>query len=1053
MIRAWAPPLALLCALLTTAPRPAPAQPDPPALPSLPVDYSIRHWSGKDRLPLRSVEAILQTRDGFIWFGMNNGLGRFDGANFQVFEPANTPALPVSYVTTLAEDRDGSLWIGSAGGGLARFTHGRFHRYSEADGLANEQVKALHVAGNGTLWIGTDGGGIFSRDPATGAFQQFREPHGLPEPFVFGITEDTTGRLLVVTHNHGPLRQSGNRFEPIPLDPPHSGESGFALTRSPQGRIWLGTSSGIYRLEDDVFRRWEPSLAIPGHDPVVAWETEPDRVWLGTAQGLVLWDHGRCTSYPIGGGSSGRFASAFLEDREGSLWTNAEGAGVVQLRRTKFVTIGPNEGLAHDVVTAVTTSRDGALWVGTPKGLHRFLQGRNDTFRLEHGLPDDFIFSLAQDTAGTFWVATRLGGLATFDGQRFIPIPPPHQIPVRGAWCITPTRDGSVWVGTTRGAFRYQNQQRVEHLVGEDVLSNDDVRAIAEDRDGTLWFGTSYGLNRRRNGVMQSFSKLEGLPPIEVTVALHPDPDGSLWIGTMTRGLFLCRSNRFHHFGAPQGFLADGIMSITPEADKALWIGSSRGVHRISRRSLLDVADGLAPQVSVQSFGRKDGLISEECSGTIQPTAARDAEGRLWISTSDGLATIHPDRIPENPTPPRTHIERIALEGASPMLEIPGRTAAEAHAASTPTHAILRAASEPLNPQTPASLHRATFEVAGIDTVWIPPGQDRLEFQYAGLSFVLPEAVQFSYKLENYDPDWVRAGTRRVAYYTRIPPGRYVFRVRATNDDSTAGEPANLAVVVAPAWWQTPLLRASAAIILATALSALIGIRIRALQRRQHAASELSRHLIRSQERERSRLAGELHDGIGQEIQLIRNRSELALQRLEPTADLARELHAISATAARAIHGVRSLSRGLRPPELDQLGLTQALRWLGTNAAEASSSRLESSIAPIDGLLPRELELDLYRVAQEALNNAMKHGHASEITLEVERDPQQITLSVFDNGQGFDPATTADQPTSGSGLSTMRERAAMLGGTLDIRSERNIGTRLTLLVPLPTPPT
>ncbi|MBL9126602.1 MAG: hypothetical protein JNL97_03090, partial [Verrucomicrobiales bacterium] len=575
--RARAPAWALIGMLLSWACG-LPARPAEPSFHSrLPLDYSVRRWTGKGGLPLRSVEAILQTRDGFIWFGMNGGLGRFDGASFQVYDPANTPALPVSYITALAEDLDGSLWIGSAGGGLTHFVRGYFRNFGETNGLDNAQVKSLYVARDGLLWIGTDGGGAFSREPRSGAFRRYGPDEGLVEPFVFGITEDRNGELLVATHNMGPFRRRGGRFERVPMVPPASGASGFALTRSPNGRVWLGTASGVYRLEDSEFRLWPPSRDIPGHDAVVAWEVEDDHVWLGTAQGLVQWRAGAFTNYAIGGGSSGRFASAFLRDQEGSLWTSVEGAGVIQLRRSKFGTLGAEDGLADDVVTSVTSTRNGDVWIGTPKGLHRFADGVLETFGKEDGLTDTFVFSLAEDSTGTLWVSTRLGGLCLLEGRRFVPLPKSEQPPNRGPWCITPVRDGSVWIGTRNGAIRYRDRRRVEHLNGSDVLSNDDVRSIAEDGDGGLWFGTSYGLNHRANGRTTAFTKLTNLPPLEVTVALHPDPDGSLWIGTMTRGLFLHRAGRFHHFGPAQGFHADGILSITPEGSKALWIGTSRG--------------------------------------------------------------------------------------------------------------------------------------------------------------------------------------------------------------------------------------------------------------------------------------------------------------------------------------------------------------------------------------------------------------------------------------------------------------------------------------------
>ncbi len=1013
--------------------------------PRLPVDYSIRHWSGKEGITIRSVEAILQTRDGFLWFGMNSGLGRFNGASFQVFDPANTPALGVSYVTALAEDQDGTLWIGTAGGGITHYSYGVFERFSATNGLANEQVKCLHVARDGRLWIGTDGGGVFVRDPKTGSFLSYGDAAGLSEPFVIGITENDRGELLFVTYKDGPFRLVNNRFEPVRLSPPHSGGAGFSLTRSLQGRVWLGTPSGVYRLENDVFHLWTPAEQIPGHDPVVAWEFAENDIWLGTAQGLVHWENGNWTAYPIGGGSSGRFASAFVRDREGSIWKSAEGTGVVQLRRTKFVTFGVQEGMSDEVITTVSSTRDGALWVGTPRGLHRFREGRLDTFSKDHGLPDTFIFSVGEDTHGALWVATRLGGLAVFDGERFHPVPREHQLPVRAAWCVTPTRDGSVWVGTSRGAFQYRDRRRVDHIHGKERLPNDDVRSIAEDSEGGLWFGTSYGLNRLKDGQMDTFNAVSNLPPMEVVIALQPDTDGSLWIGTMSRGLFLCRSNLFYHFGSAAGLQADSITSITLEGTNALWLGTTRGVQRVTRASLDARVNGSSRPIDFQVFTRREGLGSDECSGTIQPTATMDSDGRIWIATTSGLSTLHPSRIPRNQTLPLPHIDRVAVEGPNLIPTLGGRTL---EGGTSQLAAINPLSTDWGDTPAPAAQRRSVFNVIGLDTVWIPPGQDRLEIQYSGLSFVLPEAVTFLYQLQGYDSDWVNAGGRGVAYYTRVPPGRYLFQVRARNEDGSTSQPTTITVLVAPAWWQTTWFRVVAGLVLAGLVFSLFAMRVRSIERKQRASSELSRHLIRSQEQERCRLAGELHDGIGQELQLIRNRSELTQQRMTPSEDVVRELQAISTTAARAIQGVRLLSRGLRPPELDQLGLTQALRWLVTNASEASSARLESRVEAVDGYLPHEQELDFYRVAQEALNNAMKHGQASEITLEVERSSTGLSLSIFDNGCGFDHDLVNSSPTRGSGLKTMRERAAMLGGTLDIRSQIRSGTRLTLEVPL-----
>jgi signal transduction histidine kinase len=254
-------------------------------------------------------------------------------------------------------------------------------------------------------------------------------------------------------------------------------------------------------------------------------------------------------------------------------------------------------------------------------------------------------------------------------------------------------------------------------------------------------------------------------------------------------------------------------------------------------------------------------------------------------------------------------------------------------------------------------------------------------------------------------------------------------------------------VTILPAWWQRLWLRAAMAFALVGVIITAIARRVRSLQAQQSASADLSRQLIRSQEQERARLAAELHDGLAQQLQLIRNRAELALDRHRPDENAARELLAISATASRAISSVRAITRGLRPPEIDQLGLTQALRWLAELVASSFRGKLEARVDGVDGVLSREDEVHVYRVAQEALNNAVKHGEASEITFEVERRPDAVHLSIYDDGRGFNPEAVAANPHSGSGLKTLKERAVMLGGALELRSEPGVGTRLTLRVP------
>ncbi len=1011
----------------------------------LPVEYSIKRWISSEQLPFSNVEALAQTRDGFIWFAMNGGLGRFDGLALEVYNSRNTPELPVAVNTSLLEDRDGGLWIGSAGGGLARLAGGRFERFGAEQGLANEQVKAMCLGPDGRLWIGTDGGGLFVRRP-DGRFEAFGADEGLPDRFIANLKVDPSGQLVVATYTKGLFLLRDNRFEAIPVEPKPVDGREMALTQGGSGRIWMGTRGGIYLFDGTRFALWPEEGSFEGARPLMAWETARGVVWLGTERGLIRWEDGDWAEYATGGAAAPRMPGGFLVDHEGSIWLSTEGAGLVQLRATALTTLGSDEGLAGDEITSVVVARDQSLWVGTTDGLTRVdLQGRR-RFGPDDGLPDPCVFSVQEDAAGGIWVSTRRSGLFRWDGQRFGPVPGVGDPRVQVAWCLATGQNGSMWVGTTRGAYEFRDGQVVRTLNGQAGLSNDDVRCILDAGDGVVWVGTSYGLNRVTAEGVETYTVTDNKEPIEVVVALHLDADGALWLGTMARGLFRLQDGRFVRYSTDDGLPDNGIASIMEDAQERLWLGTGSGLAVASRRELAAKARRPELPLNFRNYRRADGMRSEEFAATIQPTAAKSADGRMWFATGNGLVTVAPRSPAHRRPPPLVTLERVAVEGPQPVDSLRGRRLGRSEIRLAP-------AGELGFVPAPAGIRRTVFAPHGFELLRIPPRQERLGFQFISPSFVAPHSVNYRFRLSGFDPDWVDAGTRRAAYYTRVPPGRYRFEVEARSDAGVwSGPGAGLDVVVEPAWWEMVPVRAAGVGIVLGWGALFYQVRTRKLRRQREEAARFSRQLIRSQEQERARIAGELHDGLGQELQLIRNRAEIALRRGGAGSEVAGQLQSISATAARAIDGVRALSRGLRPPELDQLGLTQALRWLGQNNAESAPQRIEFRIEDVDAALGAEPEVDFYRVAQEALSNAVRHSGATEITFEVQWTPEGLQISVFDNGNGFTRDTDTDGEASsrnGSGLRNMEERAGLLNAVFTLHSEPGVGTRLTMVVPVP----
>lgn len=628
----------------------------------LPVEFSIRRWSATERLPLSSVEAMVQTRDGFIWFAMNGGLGRFDGENLRVFDAANTPELPVPVITALAEAPDGSLWIGSAGGGLVRWDAGRFQRFGLADGLLNEQVKALSLGGDGRLWIGTDGGGVFVRNP-DGRIRNYGPTEGLEDPYVVGLKMDVSGKLIVATFREGPWVLIGERFRRLELNPAPANRADLSLTQAESGRVWLGTSGGVYAFEGERFERWAPGDSLGGATALTAWEVSTNEVWIGTDRNLIRWKHGDWTAYPTGGATAPRMANSFLIDHEGSVWLSVEGGGLLQLRPTPVAVLGAAEGLAGNEVTSVCEARDGALWIGTTHGLTRHGPEGSRLFTREDGLPDLCVFSVQEDAADSMWVSTRRGGVVRWLGGRFVPVAGSGGKSPDVGWCVVRGRGQGMWVGTPHGLLEYQDGRFVRQIAGDQGLSNNDVRCVVEQADGVLWVGTSYGLNRISASGVQVFTVTERNEPLDVVISLHLDGEGALWIGTMARGLFRLQDGELHRYSTADGLPDNAINSIMEDPENQLWLATGNGLAVVSRHEL--VARQLQPELplNLRVYRRSDGLRSEEMTGTIQPTAARTADGRLWFCTANGLASFAPKAAAPRISMPRVSLERVAMEG------------------------------------------------------------------------------------------------------------------------------------------------------------------------------------------------------------------------------------------------------------------------------------------------------------------------------------------------------------------------------------------------------
>jgi len=698
-------------------------------------------WGTEEGLPQNTVPAILQSHDGYVWVGTELGVARFDGLRFTVFNKDNTPELRSNVVVALLEDRAGDLWIGTLGGGVTRLSHGKFVNFSSKEGLSNDAVISLLEDRAGNIWVGTDGGGLdrFRR----GRFSVYTTKNGLPNNEVFALAEDGKGSLWIGTHD-GLSRFSEGRFTTYRTADGLPNAYVKCLALGHDGALWIGTNGGgVAVLRDGKFRYYDTANGLPINAIASLHEDRRGSVWVGTiGRGLCRIRGEAISCLSTKEGLSGTDIFSLLEDQDGDLWIGT-GGGLDRLSSGKlFATYGVKEGLSSAVTLPVFEDHAGDLWAGTNGGgLNRLHDGKFTSLTAKDGLGDNLVFSIAEGQDGDLWIGTRKG-LSRLREGRFDTYTKKEGLPSDVVMATFVDREGCVWIGTRAGLCRLKDGKFTTYTT-KDGMSDNLVQAIYQDREGSLWIGTGGGLNRFKDGSFEVFDSKRGLSN-GVVFCIHQDSEGVLWVGTDGGGLNRLKNGKFISYTKKDGLLDDAVFQILEDDKGDLWMSSNKGVFRVSKQQLNDFARNKTHQLKCVSYGIADGMKSKECNGGFQPAGYRGHDGRLWFPTQKGVAVVDPKNAGIGAPPPPVTVEEAFVDH----------------------HAI-----------DPGSESR------------VPPGHGELEFLYTAPTFKMAQRTIFRYKLEGFDRNWVEAGSRRTAYYTNIPPGKYRFRVIASSGDGTWSSP------------------------------------------------------------------------------------------------------------------------------------------------------------------------------------------------------------------------------------------------------------------------
>lgn len=710
------------------------------------TQYRIDTWTRKEGLPQNAVEAIAQTPDGYLWIGTQEGLARFDGARFTVFNARNTEDLGDDYVAALLSDREGTLWVGTETG-LFSYRDGRFRSHPAA--ATERGVASLFEGRDGTIWIGARRGPlcVLREDEVS----PFADADGAVLEGVLGIAQDRAGRLCFAAGRFHCLEDGRFRAYDLPAskaEPP----AVSTLAVDNDGRLWVGTlGDGWFEMRDGVFRAGETDPVGPGATVFRLFVDRGGNLWGGTGtSGLVRRRDDRLEVLGEKDGLSHDMVKAIFEDHEGSLWVGTAGGGLNRLTDRKFTSLSVPEGLSHFFVHSVLEDDSGALWVGTGEGLDRLVGGAVTHFGETDGLRSLIILGLWEDREGAIWVGTALGASRFRDG-RFEPYPSPRVV-----FALYQDTDGTMWAGSVSGLYRQEGDRFVkpDWAAGYGLTSS-----IAGDRDGNLWFGVfRSGLVKYDHGTATLFSTEDGLADNGV-LGIYVDERDVVWFATHGGGLHRLEDGRFTVFDADAGLPCQNLYWVLEDDLGSLWVSCGDGVFSVPRKQLDEVAAGARRGVDAVLYGTGDGMRNSECNGGQQPAGWKGADGTLWFPTGDGLVSIDPANIHRNEVPPPVVVERVLVDDVE-------------YADTAPR----------------------TF----------PPGRGRLQFDYTGLSLLAPERVRFRFRLEGFEEDWVDAGSRRTAFYTNIPPGSYTFRVLAANNDGVWNETgASFPFRLRPHYYQT----------------------------------------------------------------------------------------------------------------------------------------------------------------------------------------------------------------------------------------------------------
>jgi signal transduction histidine kinase/ligand-binding sensor domain-containing protein len=945
-------------------------------------------WTVRNGVP-NDIVAIQQTRDGYLWLGTGEGLFRFDGVRFRQYQPSKEnslfSSLFASRISALLATNDGGLWIAHQGRGVRSsfLRNGEVQSYASPDPLHPGNILAFAQSPDGTMWAATD----YGLERLEGAHWIDAGPHyDLASSYPETVFVDHRGTLWANTRT-GLIYRTAGQAQFQTADATIS--ENVDITESHDGSVWIASVRGWVR------RVTRPDGSLVAEQPLIVAKslgiafTHDGALWITTVgDGLFRMPSANqaIEHFTERDGLLNDFSDTVFEDRENNVWVTSS-RGLDQFRPSKLIPIELAHGATY---ISMVENPSGGLLVGS-EGLMNTVNGIVTRVLS----PPSRIECAYLDPLDRVWLG-GVDGLWRLSGDRLLPYPLPAGLTPTGhnVQAMTLDRAGSLWVSFDRnGVYRLQGGSWTRSGGLPNFPPGAALRETTDSK-GRIWFGYRDNLLAVLDGSKISlFTPQQGVN-IGNVISIY-EAEGRIWIAG-DNGIEVLENSYFHNISAADPGVLKGISGIAVDGNGDMWLNSLPGIVHIKANEIQRALENHGYAIAAERLDYLDGLVSAPEQIRPLPSVVKTKDGRIYFATRSSVVWLDPRQVPRNTIRPVADVESVNADGKTY--------------------------------DRPKDLH-------------LKSNIDNLEITYTAPSLLIPERVRFRYLMQGLDKKWTDAGDRRMALYSRVPPGKYVFKVIASNDEGLWSVSATaVSIDIPPSFIQSIWFEILSALVVFLSLSLVYVLRFRQVNAQIRAR-------LHERVAERERIARDLHDTFLQGIQGLLLRFSTAARSMAPESPARKSLeetlnqsNEVMLTGRRLVQDLRDTSRAVT--------LTEELEAMGRGFQGLYAAELSVSSSGKERPLNLVVADELLKVAREAISNAFRHAQAKSILVELDYRDRDLKLLIHDNGMGIDQRLLIDGKKAGHwGLPGMRERVARLHGNIRFESRQGMGTTVEVKIP------